>query len=45
MHREINNHRTALAFMAGQMHSKGDPEGAKHVQHLIEVRDEAEDAR
>ena len=43
MHREINSHRTAVAFMAGEMAARGNPKGAEHVRELIEAQKEGEE--
>ncbi len=40
MHREINNQREALAFLAGQLSARGDETAASHLRDLIRVRSE-----
>ncbi len=40
MHRDINQQREAIAFMAGQMSARGDATGSARVRDLIRTRDE-----
>jgi hypothetical protein len=42
MHREINNQREALAFLAGEHAARGDAKSAEHIRALIHVREEDE---
>ena len=43
MHREINNIRTAMAFLAGHLAAKGDRETANRIQAIIEVKEEGDE--